>query len=88
MYDEIKIQRNTIKDLERQIQTQKATSKSPNQPHSRIEKEHLSNKRVGERCVSVTQMGERSSSPMINIPRLDLSKVLPYEKTHKSKTLV
>lgn len=33
-------------------------------------------------------MGERSSSPMINIPRLDLSKVTPYDKTHKSKTLV
>lgn len=33
-------------------------------------------------------MGERSSSPMINIPRLDLSKVIPYDKTQKTKSVV
>lgn len=32
-----------------------------------------------ERCVSVQQI-ERSASPLINVPRLDLTKVKPYDK--------
>lgn len=27
---------------------------------------------------------DRSASPMINVPKLDLSKVKPYDKNHKS----
>jgi hypothetical protein len=77
MYDEIKVQRETIKRLEKQILSLKNNSSSIISL-----KEELSNQKryPGERSVSVSHMAERSSSPLINIPRLDLSKVLPYEK--------
>jgi hypothetical protein len=65
MYEEVKLQRETIKDLEKQIlvyKTNRADSKR-------------------DRSVSVQKM-ERSASPLINVPKLDLTKVKPYDKSH------
>jgi hypothetical protein len=66
MYEEVKLQRETIKDLEKQILVYKTTRADSRR----------------ERCVSVQKM-ERSASPLINVPKLDLSKIKSYEKSHQ-----
>lgn len=73
------MQKETIKELERQLHDLK------NHQTKQIIKDE--NRR--DRCVSVQKM-ERSHSPMINVPRLDLSKVKPYDKSTKpqSQTIV
>lgn len=68
MYEEVKVQRSTIRELEKQISQLKTYASKEDSRR--------------DRCVSVQQV-ERSASPLINVPRLDLTKVKPYDKKPK-----
>ena len=73
MYEEVRLQRQTIRELEKQISQLKAYASKDDSRR--------------DRCVSVQQI-ERSASPLINVPRLDLTKVKPYDKKPKQNSLI
>jgi exonuclease VII large subunit len=84
MYEEVKIQRETIRDLESKL-VMSAPHSSFHQSKQSLQSQESRNSSAinRERCVSVQRMEGRSQSPLIPVPKLDLSKVKPYDKPKK-----